>query len=102
MIFALLVWASLVGLAVMAMRRPTKRKSQDELEAVLSALKHRIIDLEDQLEHHVKREAVRIGRDKRESAQGALPLSGGLDTDRPARLAALRSEHAKRLLSGAV
>jgi hypothetical protein len=77
-----LVWLSVAALAVAVIitKAPKRRKPVDELEATDAALRNRIIDLEDKLEHHIKREAVRIGRDKRESAtpdmfSGTDPLS---------------------------
>jgi len=95
LIFALLVWASLVGLAVMLLRQPKKRKTQDELEALVAALKNRVIDLEDRLEHFVKREAVRRGRETKDAAQGDLDLGNNPLASRRATLEALRTKVAR-------
>jgi len=102
LLFAVLVWVSLVGLAVAWMKQPKRRKTSDELETGIAANRSRILDLEDRFEHFVKREAMRVSREKREPAQGSLPLSGDVGSDRGARLAALRAEHAKRVLGGTV
>ena len=63
-VLAALVWLSLVAVvcAVLYLRAPRRRKSQDEVEAAFAALKLRLIDLEDKHETFVKRDAVRAGR----------------------------------------
>jgi len=107
LLFAVLVWVSLVGLAVAWMKQPKRRKTSDELETGIAANRSRILDLEDRLEHFVKREAMRVSREKRDPTQGVLPqgvlpMPGDLGSDRGARLAALRAEHAKRVMGGTV
>lgn len=76
-IFLSLVWVSAVVLVVFFfwLRSPKKRKTSDEIEGSISALRGRVTDLDDRLEHHVKREAVRIGREKRDNdlEQSRLP-----------------------------
>lgn len=92
-IFLGIVWLSAVTLAVAVVvtRAPKKRKSTDELEAAIAALRNRIIDLEDKLEHHIKREAVRIGRDKKDSAQTDLLAGSDPLSARREALSALRT-----------
>ncbi len=87
-VFAFMVYASLVCLAIYALRRPPLKKplDRDALEAADAAMRGRITEIEDRFERHVKRDAVRAGREAKldDPAQGTLPL------DRAARLSILR------------
>jgi len=88
------VWlslASLVGLKISQLS-PKRRKPVDELEAADAALRLRLVDLEDKFEHHLKRDAVRLGREKRETQQD-LPgiVTPGIN-DRVSRLEILRQK----------
>lgn len=90
-IVGLVVWLSLVGLAValLVTRTPQKRRTPDEWEATVAALKNRVIDLEDKHESFVKRQAVRSGRQRADEV--AVP---SLPFDRATRLAAVRQRAA--------
>jgi membrane protein implicated in regulation of membrane protease activity len=71
------VWLTVAGLAALVIyqRAPKRRKPADELEAADAALRGRIIDLEDRLEHFVKREATRARRESGGNDQQlGLPL----------------------------
>jgi hypothetical protein len=93
-----IVWLSLVGLAIayLFVRSPKRRKPVDELEATDAALRNRIVDLEDKFEHHLKRDAVRSLRDRKEQAeeQESLPF------DKAARLSILRRKAAEQKQRG--
>jgi hypothetical protein len=88
----LVVWLSLVGvgIALLVLRQPRRRKPVDELEAADAALRARVIDLEDKYESAAKRYAVREMRARREldQDQGVLPL------DKVSRLALVRARAA--------
>ncbi len=89
--FAGLVWLTVAAgsIAWILSRAPRKSKplDRDALEAADAALRLRVADVEDRFERHIKRDAVRAGREKAadEAAQGVLPL------DRAARLSAART-----------
>lgn len=88
-LLASVVWLSVVAFAALLvwMRRPTKRRTTDELESIIAALRARVIDLEDKHEHHIKRDAVRAMRDRRDETAQVSP-----DAPKAARLAALRDK----------
>ena len=69
-IFSGMVWLSLVmvALSFVVLHAPKKRKMTDELEAMIAALKNRLVDLEDKHESFVKREAVRNMRARQDGA----------------------------------
>ena len=91
-VFISLAWVSLMGFfaVLIILRQPRRRKPVDELEAADAALRLRMVDLEDKFEHHLKRDAVRTMREKKESAPGLYDAVDPL-SDRRAALAALRS-----------
>lgn len=77
---AAVVWLSVVGVVAFSFwlrAAPKRRKPVDELEAADSALRNRIVDLEDKFESYVKREAVRGMRARKDAAemQPELPLA---------------------------
>lgn len=88
-VFAFTVYATAVVFAIVLLRRPAPKKplDRDALEATDAALRGRLTELEDRFDRHVKRDAVRAGREKAdEAAQGTLPL------DRAGRLSLLRQK----------
>jgi hypothetical protein len=99
--FAVLVYLSVVavvGYFLWERRQPKPKaaKTSDELETLLAQYRLRLTDIEDKLEHFIKRTAVRIQRDAKDTAQGHLNL--GLDplASRRAALAELRTKLAER------
>jgi hypothetical protein len=59
---------------ILLLRQPRRRKPVDELEAADAALRARIVDLEDRLEHFVKRTAGRLSRES--VAESPAPVVG--------------------------
>ena len=93
-ILVAVVWLSIVALAALLLvqRSPKRRKPVDELEAADQALRGRLVDLEDRLEHFVKRQASRGRREEEPPAQLPLPDKNValLDLTRRARAMGLK------------
>lgn len=96
--FSGLVFVGIVALVALSvlLHAPKKRKSTDELEVAYSALRLRLGDIEDKFEHHLKRDAVRLGREKKDDGQLALQNLAVPGGDRQARLSALRARIASQ------
>jgi hypothetical protein len=99
--FAVLVYLSvvvIVGYFLWERRQPKPKaaKTPDELETLLAQYRLRLTDVEDKLEHFIKRNAVRIQRDAKDTAQSHLDL--GIDplAARRTALADLRAKLAEK------
>jgi len=71
------------GLWAWSEARKKRPKSSDEVEASIAQNRLRVADLEDRVERHIKRDAVRDYR--------AKEVVGDIPNDRQSRLLALRS-----------
>jgi len=79
-------------------QRKVKRASPDDIDAAISAIRGRCVDMEDRIESYIKRDAVRSTRALKEK-EGQLPL---MENDsKMARMSALRARHSANRAMGA-
>jgi len=91
----LVLYLSSLAVGVWYVSRPKQKQpiTEDELERKIASLRQRTVELEDNFERHLKRDAVRSHREKT-SGELLFPET------KEARLAALRARAAQLKLGG--